>query len=448
MKSIFAAAASLPFLASVNGANVVETAQSVDYLSTLVTLVSNNNLATTLSTTEDITVFAPTDAAFTEYLGNLEAPSSECQTDILQLHVVAGKTLESGLSFPLTARNGGQIYAASQLEVNQTDELADNTPSSGPDTADDSVVHIVNKVLDGSIATTATLSGLDTLVAAVVGAGLVGNKEGVRLDDPCDTYTVFAPTEAAFSAVAGVTSYLLPAGTQGEVADPYLKGKLTELLEYHVLPTKVDSTGVGAADGTSIDALNGQQLPVANGKINGQDLVSGSLDIKAGLGIVHLIGGVLIPNGFPTANIVGVATAAGSFSTLLSLVGARPDLLSSVNTPASNSWTIFAPTDDAFTKFLAANPDPSEEAVTNILLLHIVNTAKLSGELPAELETLGGPIKVADIDLNTTDIKAVNGVIHSINTVITPAQDPPSASSTMTTSMVLACAALFGKALY
>jgi len=456
MKSIFAAAASLAVLASADAANVVELAQATDSLSTLVDLVVANDLTGTLSTASPITVFAPTNEAFTEYLGSIKTPSLECQASILSLHVVEEKIEAAdlaSLTLPKATLGGANLWSLEQIVANTTDVQADNTG----DDVDDSVVHIVNKVLDGSIATTATYAELNTLVAAVVGAGLLGggpDGTGTRLDDPCDTYTVFAPTDAAFTAVEGVTDFLLP---ESPVTDNYLKNQLTELLAYHVLPQKVDSAAVVAtADGTTLDTLAGTPVTVNSTEltIQGARLDAGNLDILAGLGIVHLVQDVLVPPEFPVQTIAQFVSGAEGFTTLLSLLTARPDLLSAVSDAATNSWTVFAPTDAAFETFLQENPNASDEDVTNVLKLHIVNTGLLASEVTAvtELETLGGMVPVSSLDLDQTDVKQLNGVIHTLNSVIPPPTEPetdaPSSSSTMQTSMVLACAALFGKAFF
>lgn len=458
MKSIFAAAASLAVLASADAANVVEVAQTVPSLTTLVSLVTANDLGTTLSTASPITVFAPTNEAFAEYLANIEAPSLDCQASILSLHVIAGAKVEEAdlatTSFPVATFGGANLWNVAQIVPNTTDVGADNTGNG----SNDSVVHIVDKVLDGSIATTATYAGLDTLVAAVVGAGLVGGGSdgtGTRLDDPCDTYTVFAPSDAAFAAVSSVTDFLLP---ESPVADNYLKNQLTELLAYHVLPNKVDSAAVlASADGAKVETLAGSDVTINATAltIEGARLNANGLDILAGLGIVHLVDDVLVPPQFPTETIATFVAGAEGFSTLLSILSdpSRADLLNAVSTPQKNSWTVFAPTDEAFATFLAANPDATAEDVTKVLQAHIVNTGLLAEGVTAltELDTLAGKVPVSSLDLGATDVKKLNGVIHVVNTVITPpadGTDAPSSSSTMQTSMILACAALFGKAFF
>src|SRR5450631_4301220 len=72
-----------------------------------------------------------------------------------------------------------------------------------------------------------------TLVAAVKAAGLVDTLEGPG------PFTVFAPTNAAFSA--------LPAGTVENLLKPENKGDLTGVLTYHVLPGHLTTADLSAA---------------------------------------------------------------------------------------------------------------------------------------------------------------------------------------------------------
>src|SRR5688572_32645524 len=69
-----------------------------------------------------------------------------------------------------------------------------------------------------------------TLVAAVKAAGLVDTLKG---NGP---FTVFAPTNMAFSA--------LPAGTVDTLLKPENKGTLTSVLTYHVVPGRVDAAAL------------------------------------------------------------------------------------------------------------------------------------------------------------------------------------------------------------
>merc|ERR1719159_2359039 len=83
--------------------NIVELAQSVDDLSTLVTAVVAGDLVETLSSPGPFTVFAPTNEGFDALpAGTVETllkPENKGQlVDILTYHVVGAKALSTDLS--------------------------------------------------------------------------------------------------------------------------------------------------------------------------------------------------------------------------------------------------------------------------------------------------------------------------------------------------------------
>ena len=131
------------------------------------------------------------------------------------------------------------------------------------------------------------------------------------------------------------------------------------------------------------------------------------------------------------ANIVKTAQNAGGFSTLLKAaeVAGLVDTLSS-----GGPFTIFAPTDDAFSKvpsetLNALLKDP--EKLKGILLYHAVDGKVMSTDLSGimKVKTLQGQeitidasegVKVNDANVIKADIEAENGVIHVIDKVILP----------------------------
>lgn len=121
---------------------------------------------------------------------------------------------------------------------------------------------------------------LSTLVTAVEEAGLVETLSG---EGP---YTVFAPTNEAFEA--------LPEGTLDDLlADP--EGALTDVLTYHVVEGEVFSSDLTTGP---VATVNGAELDVVveddgTVTVNGIDVVMA--DIEASNGVVHVIGGVLVP---------------------------------------------------------------------------------------------------------------------------------------------------------
>jgi transforming growth factor-beta-induced protein len=130
--------------------------------------------------------------------------------------------------------------------------------------------------------------------------------------------------------------------------------------------------------------------------------------------------------------IVETAIAAGSFTTLVSLVQAAglADALS-----GTGPFTVFAPTDEAFAKV----PKPTLDALAAdpaklraVLLYHVVPGAVPSSAItgPAAVKTLnganvqvrraGGMVMVDNARVIAADVQASNGVIHVIDTVLIP----------------------------
>ena len=122
---------------------------------------------------------------------------------------------------------------------------------------------------------------LSTLVAAVQAAGLV---ETLQSDGP---FTVFAPTNAAFEA--------LPEGTLEMLLMPENKDKLTSILTYHVVGSKVMSTDL--SNGQMAQTVQGKNIKVtlndSGAMINDATVVAA--DVSASNGVVHVIDKVILP---------------------------------------------------------------------------------------------------------------------------------------------------------
>ncbi|OSX74478.1 hypothetical protein BU14_0288s0031 [Porphyra umbilicalis] len=145
------------------------------------------------------------------------------------------------------------------------------------------------------------------LLAALQAAGLVD-----VVADASASLTVFAPTDAAFVALAerlgyaghavdGVFDFLVEAltGLAGG-GDPI--PLLTSILKYHVVGAEVSSSALVAAG--FFTPLEGPAVVVANDNKTLYDyapgvadpmLVAGMLDLAASNGVVHVIDGVLLP---------------------------------------------------------------------------------------------------------------------------------------------------------
>merc|ERR1712039_315637 len=130
--------------------NIVELAQSVDDLSTLVTAVVAGDLVDTLSSPGPFTVFAPTNDAFGALpAGTLETllkPENKGQlVDILTYHVVAAKALSTDLSDgqSITTVEGKAVtvHIGDGVKINDANVVT-------PDVlATNGVVHVVDGVL-------------------------------------------------------------------------------------------------------------------------------------------------------------------------------------------------------------------------------------------------------------------------------------------------------------
>jgi uncharacterized surface protein with fasciclin (FAS1) repeats len=119
-----------------------------------------------------------------------------------------------------------------------------------------------------------------TLIQALDAAGLTGTLSG----QGHGTFTVFAPTDAAFAK--------LPAGTLESLLHD--RAALKKVLLYHVLAGEVPASQVLAS--TSLTTLNGQSLTVTTTggpKVNDSAIVA--TDIHARNGIIHVIDTVLVP---------------------------------------------------------------------------------------------------------------------------------------------------------
>jgi uncharacterized surface protein with fasciclin (FAS1) repeats len=121
---------------------------------------------------------------------------------------------------------------------------------------------------------------LSTLVTAVTAADLVETLQG---DGP---FTVFAPSNAAFEAANDVVAPLL---------EPDAKEQLADVLTYHVVPQKL--TAADLTDGAELETVQGGTLNVAvdGDTVTVNDIPVEMADVEASNGVVHVIGGVLVP---------------------------------------------------------------------------------------------------------------------------------------------------------
>lgn len=276
--------------------NIVELAQNTPDLSILAEAVVAAGLAPTLSTGE-LTVFAPTNAAFAALLSELgitkEAllANKPLLTSVLTYHVLGRKVVRADvpLGRAIAPVGGGFFKVESSNGLKITDGRNRVATITATDIeASNGVVHLVDRVLlpgdQDIVGVAAARPEFSILVEAVSAAGLAGTLRG---DGP---FTVFAPTDAAFGALLtelGLTKAALLANTP----------LLTKVLTYHVVPARVLKAEVPL--NTAITTVQGETLTV------GPDLVITdqrqrrssivATDVFARNGVIHVVDKVLLP---------------------------------------------------------------------------------------------------------------------------------------------------------
>ncbi len=138
--------------------------------------------------------------------------------------------------------------------------------------------------------------------------------------------------------------------------------------------------------------------------------------------------------GMEMHDIVAVATDAGQFKTLVAAIKAA-GLVKTLQ--GAGPFTVFAPTDAAFAKLPKGALDAllaDTKKLTALLTYHVVSgtltsgdIVKLGGATPATVN--GAPVTITIRDghvfvegarVVTADVRASNGVIHIIDSVIIP----------------------------
>ena len=133
-------------------------------------------------------------------------------------------------------------------------------------------------------------------------------------------------------------------------------------------------------------------------------------------------------------NIVETAVQSGKFNTLVAALKAA-GLVNTLN--GNGPFTVFAPSDTAFSKLPAGTVDgllkPENKAkLVSILAYHVIPGKIMSGDIAGKkisVKTVQGSeisvdamygVKINDSNVVSADIAATNGVIHVIDKVLMP----------------------------
>lgn len=133
-------------------------------------------------------------------------------------------------------------------------------------------------------------------------------------------------------------------------------------------------------------------------------------------------------------DIVGVATEAGKFNTLLTAAKAA-GLVETLQ--GAGPFTVFAPSDEAFAKLPKGTVEdllkPENKAkLAKILTYHVVSGKIMAGDIKGKTQKVKSVegselsvdatdgVKVDGAKVVTADVAASNGVIHIIDAVVMP----------------------------
>ncbi len=434
---------------------IVEAAQATAELSSLVSALqkadesANNDLVSALSGEGPFTVFAPTNAAFSDLLAQLDGFdslddfSSEQLQDLLAViltyHVVSGtaamstdlsngQTITTLQGSTLTVSTDGGVFISDATSTAAQVTTADVETSNG-------VVHIIDKVLlpqaildelaDIILVPITDLAigneNLENLVAALIAAdGDLPN--ALRGDGP---FTVLAPTDEAFETFL-----------DGASLEDVPVEVLTQILLNHVIEGALystDLTGLGSGYTTTLargaqDANISIFFDTSDGvTFNGVSSVV-TPDVKALNGVVHVVDAVI-----DLPNIVDHAVANPN---LTSLVAALTDggntTFTDLLSDEEEEFTVFAPVNDAFAAFTNPNSNDLNAILSNHVIVgasafssgltnSYVNTAAefdTDENLSLYINTDDGVTLNGVSNVAIADIVATNGVIHAVDAVI------------------------------
>ena len=400
-----------------------------------------------LSAAGPFTLFAPTDAAFNALpTGTVTALLNDLPllTQILQHHVVGDSVMSGMLSNNqvVTTLLGTDVI----VTIDTSGVYIDGVMVTVADIiADNGVVHVIGGVLVPTFGCTDPIATNYDATAQVDDGSCIypsnsiydivsNSSDHAILKLAIDTclldgvlsgvgpFTLFAPTDAAFSA--------LPSGTIPALLNDLTL--LTQILEHHVVGDSVmsgmlsNNQLVTTLLGTDVTVtINSMGVFIDNAMVTVADIIADN-------GVVHVIDAVLIPT-FPTNTVYDVVANSADHAILKVAIDTcgLDGYLS-----GAGPFTLFAPTDAAF----LALPSGTITALlndlpllTDILKHHVVGDSVMSGMLSNNqiVTTLLGTDVTVTINsmgvfidnamVTVADIIADNGVVHVIDAVLIPA---------------------------
>ena len=375
---------------------------------TLVAALTHAGLVSTLQGNGPFTVFAPTDQAFIDAGIDLSTFDTDDEnatlTDILLYHVVSGKVMSTDLSDRTTADavNGDKVsfsVTASEVKVNNALVTGADVESSN------GVIHVIDKVL---------MPPVDVFVGDGSMAG--------------------APYYQFYSDAAGSNEI-----TEIDTSKNYNFQRLNNPSTH---PFYISDVGYNTASSTDI-------LIAGNGSASTgisdsesftlfftpdfdaeQDTLTYFCTVHSSMVADFTIASTL-------SDIPATATGTGIHTSLVAAL-AQANLVTTLQ--GTGPFTVFAPTDAAFTAagidLSTFDTDAENATLVDILTYHVVSGSVASTALTDGMTAtaLNGDdvtftvnaagVQVNDANVVTADVAASNGIIHVIDKVLMPPADP------------------------
>jgi uncharacterized surface protein with fasciclin (FAS1) repeats len=267
------------------------------------------------------------------------------------------------------------------------------------------------------------------------------------------SFTVFAPNNAAFDALA--VELLGPGKTVNDLLVPGNEAFMRSVLQYHVLATRLVKSGMQL--GKSIEPILGNnaffKIDSLAGSVvlfDGRARASGieSFNVDTSNGVIHIVTKLMLP---ADQSIFAQASDQPQLSSLIAalrLASDNEDLTQLLSQPGR--YTLFAPTNAAFdalaVEWLGAGNTAAEllvpankALVRTVLEYHLLGSRLLRAEWPAgqpldpvlagnaSFTVNAGGLTITDArnriaSVSNTDLFANNGVVHQLSTVILPPQ--------------------------
>ena len=249
------------------------------------------------------------------------------------------------------------------------------------------------------------------------------------------TYTVFAPTNSAFSALLGVIGQTSLEDIPEDVIERLLKYHVISgaaLMSTDLSDGQMAATILSAEDKITV-SISGDEVMINSSNVTTANIIASN-------GVIHIIDAVLVPE--LEASIVNTIVEPAYFNKDFSILTEAVVTAGLLNTliDGEANYTLFAPNNDAFVAAgITSLSGLTANDLTPILTYHVLSTEVFADGLPASgsaVTTLNGDFYLSKnangVFINgLTEVIAAtladgaldydNGVVHVIDRALVPA---------------------------